>query len=286
MEREEVDFKKMARVLETEWKAVRMPHAKVWNGRFTKEDTKKHIISICTTCMNRLDDLKQTLPVNIEDNILYDNVEFVVLDYGSSNNEMYKWLTEDKRMREYIELRLLNYYKVHGVNFYSMSHSRNVAFKVANGSIVNNVDADCFTNKGFAAFINRTANECPEKAMFAKSKQLLRGRLGFYKNEFIELLGGYDESLTGYGHDDQDLMNRAWELGFTMMPFRGTFSGCVKEHRKHLTDNFKEKRWWYSEGKNRLLSYMNLIVGKFKANKGKEWGKANLINIEGSEFSI
>ena len=49
------------------------------------EVKRQHKISICTTCMNRLDDLKQTLPQNILDNADYTRTEFVLIDYNSSD---------------------------------------------------------------------------------------------------------------------------------------------------------------------------------------------------------
>ncbi|GAH09498.1 unnamed protein product, partial [marine sediment metagenome] len=91
--------------------------------------------------------------------------------------------------------------------------------------------------------------------------------------------GGYDEDLTGYGHDDADLMNRGWELGFTMMPFRGPFSGCTADHVKHQSGNYREL-WWKTEGRNRFLSYVKILMGKWKANEGKEWGVAKIQKMD------
>ena len=48
-------------------------------------------ISFCTVCMNRLQYLMQTLPVNIAGNIDYPNLEFVVLNYNSKD-DMENWI--------------------------------------------------------------------------------------------------------------------------------------------------------------------------------------------------
>lgn len=270
----EVDFKALAKILEQTWGGARLPKMLFWNGRFTRPVIKQYRISLCTTCMNRLDDLKQTLPQNIKDNLNYPNIEFVLLDYNSKDG-LGDWVKSE--MRDYIERGTLVYYKTEEPEFFDMSHSRNIAFKVATGEIANNIDADAFTNKGFAECINRLANEQPEKAIFAKSRQLLRGRQGYFKKEFIEL-GGYDETLLGYGHDDADLMNRAWESGFKLMSFArcGDFTGIIPGHKKHQEGNYKEK-WWITEGRNRFISYSNLLLGRFRANEGRIWGKAKLI---------
>jgi len=285
-----IDVKKLAKILENSWYHNMKDRGGFicWDGRFTKEVTKQYKVSICTTCMDRLSDLKQTLPQNIQDNLDYPNVEFVVLDYNSKKDDVAGWIKSE--MMEHITSGKLVYYRTKSnYPYFDMSHSRNVVFLAASGDIVNNVDADAFTPSieewGFATYINKLANEQPEKAIFAKSRQLLRGRLGFFKKEFIEILGGYDETLKGYGNDDANLQNRAWELNFKMMSFRGRFCGIVPDHIKHQEGNYKEE-WWKTEGKNRLISYTNLIVGNFVANEGRSWGKARLIKNFNEETEV
>lgn len=281
-----IDTKALGTVLEKTWDKSMKERGgyPTWNGKFTKGVSENYKISLCTTCMDRLDDLKQTMPKNILDNINYPHVEFVLLDYNSKDG-LDDWVREN--LMEYIERRSLIYIRTEEPEFFDMSHSRNVAFLAASGDIVNNIDADGFCGKGYAEFINKCANEIPEKAIFAKSRQLLRGRMGLYRGEFIELLGGYSEELKAYGHDDADLLHRAWELGFIMMPFsrHGDFVGIIKQHVKHQEGNY-EKPWWVTEGENRLLSYANVICKRLKANEGRVWGKAKLVKNFGEEIEV
>jgi hypothetical protein len=190
-------------------------------------------------------------------------------------------------MMEHISSGKLVYYRTEEPEFFDMSHAKNVAFLAATGDIVNSVDGDNFIPPSkecdFATYINKLANEQPEKAIFAKSRQLLRGRLGFWKREFIEL-GGYDQDLIGYGNEDSNLQSRAWMCMYKMMSFRGQFCGIIPDHIKHREGNYKEE-WWRTEGRNRLISYTNLIVGNFIANRGRIWGKAKLMkNFNGEEI--
>ena len=274
-----INTKAIAKIMEKEWlrsmkergmlKTFNQPVKEI--DLYSPEGFRR--ISICTTVMNRLGDLKQTLPKNMADNADYPNLEFVVLDYNSSDG-LGDWIKAE--MMEYIEKGRLVYARTAQPKYFSMSHSRNLAFKVACGEIVNNLDADNFCQKGFAAYVNRQAAMMPRKAIFAKSRQLLRGRLGFYKDEW-EALGGYSEALGSYGHDDADLLHRAWESGFTLMPWSrgGNFVGIIPNHRKHLDENM-EKAWWVTEGENRMISFTNLITGRLIANEGREWGKGHL----------
>jgi hypothetical protein len=219
----------------------------------------------------------------------YPNVDFVLLNYNSSQDDMDEWVKEN--LMGYIEKGVLNYYHTTEPQFYSMTHSRNVAFKLGQGDIVNNVDADHYTNPAhghplkyqdtktdycFAEWINVLANHQPERAVFLKSKQKNRGRLGFYKKDFL-WLGGYDEDLKGYGFDDCDLLNRALCAGFTCVFFTGSYFSHTPDHRRHPTGNYENKDWRYTQRLNTLISILNLKYGKFQANEGKEWGTATLL---------
>jgi len=235
-------------------------------------------ISLCTTVMNRSDDLIRSLPQNIEDNKDYPNLEFLILDYNSSSNELIKlinFLSQPLYLELINEGRLI-FYRTEEPSHYSMSHSRNIAFKQAKGDIVVNVDADNLTNKGFASKINQLANAKPEMAIFAKGKRMLRGRLGFYKKEFIELLGGYNEDFIGYGVDDRDIMCRAFGLGFTAMCFGGKYFGIVEQIiKENKTINMINQNWKYTEKLNKIISFFNLAYGLYKANINRKWGVVN-----------
>jgi hypothetical protein len=262
----------------------------IWDCSFNNPVTKNYKISFCTTCMGRLHTLKKTLPKNIKHNKKYKNVEFVILDYNSQDG-LEKWMK--KKMMEHIKSGKVVYYKTTEPTLFSMAHSRNIAFKVATGDIVNNLDADNYTidigrdipNECWASYLNRMANQSSEKVIFAKGKRGMHGRIGFYKKEFIEMLGGYDEEIKGYGHDDHDLVQRAWKLGFTMYWWGGQYYGGIRTSGSEKDKNMKG-RWRVTEKENKIQSAKNIKNGKFKANEGKHWGKATLIKNFKKEIKI
>lgn len=262
---------------------------KIWDRIFNNEVLNNFRISFCITCMNRLHNLKLTLPKNIENNKSYGNVEFVLLDYNSKDG-LEEWVKSN--MMGYIESGLMVYYKTVEPKYFSMSHSRNVAFKVASGDIVNNLDADNFvfkdgvsTTECLASYINRMANDCREKVIFAKGKRYMHGRIGFYKKEFIDILGGYDEQLLGYGHDDHDIVGRAWAQNFIMYWWGGAYYSRIKTSRKEKDQNM-ERHWKITENENKVKSAANISIGKVKANLGVDWGKSHLVKNFKEEIDI
>jgi len=254
----------------------------IWDGKLTVPVTREYRISLCTTCMGRLHDLKQTLPKNIEDNRDYPNVEFVILDYNSDDG-LEDWMR--KSMMQHIESGVVAYYRTTEPKYYSMAHSRNVAFLVAGGDIVNNVDADNWTSTSFAGYVNRLANQCPRKAIFAKGKRMLRGRIGFFKDEWEEL-GGYDERFDGYGHDDKDILYRAWMMGFTLMWYGGDYVARLKTPRAIKAARMRNKNWRQTEETNKLISEENLRRGRYRANDGLRWGAARVVKNFKEELNM
>jgi len=234
--------------------------------------------------MDRLADLSQTLPFNLGYE-RYPDVEFVLLDYGSKKDDVAAWVKAN--LSDYISNGKLNFYRTDEPQHYSMGISRNIAFKAATGDVVVNVDADNYIvwrtapqapDRTFCEYLNILANQCEgRRGMFAKGKRLLRGRLGFFKKEFMDELGGYDEEMVGYGYDDIDLLRRGWASGYELYWFGGIYLERIKTSSKQKGENMPIKNWKESEKLNQQLGYKKIEQGILKANEGKPWGKARLI---------
>jgi len=165
--------------------------------------------------MNRLHHLKQTLPKNIADNGDYPNIEFVLLDYNSSDG-MEEWVKAE--FKEEINSGLVTYFKVEDVEYFDRSHSRNMMFKLATGDIICNIDADNFTGENFANYINTVFNEKENIVLLTDTKRryyYIRDCIGRFcaKKEDFVAIAGYDESMKGYGLEDDDLYERLLALG-------------------------------------------------------------------------
>jgi predicted glycosyltransferase involved in capsule biosynthesis len=190
--------------------------------------TKKKI-SFCITCMNRLYHLKDTLKKNIEDNYLPKEVEFVLLDYNSSDH-LEKWVKDE--MSDHINSGILVYYRTTTPIYYHRSHSRNIAFRLSEGNILCNLDADNYLGEGFAVEMISEFSQNPEIFYTSDlSSNDIFGRVLMLRENFYAVRG-YNEFLEGYGFEDVDLYTRLSKKGLKQMVFFNPQYYNVIKHSK------------------------------------------------------
>ena len=186
-------------------------------------------ISFCITCMNRLHHIQETLPKNIQDNYLPNEVEFVLLDYNSSDG-LEEWVKTS--MSEHIKSGILTYYKTLDATNYLRSHSRNVSFRLAQGHVVCNLDADNFLGKGFAI---EMIKEFEQKQHIFYTSDLSSkdayGRVCLLKTDFLAIRG-YNEALVGYGYEDDDLFIRLEKHGLKHLYYHNQDFNHAISHSK------------------------------------------------------
>ena len=173
-------------------------------------------IAFCITCMNRLEHIRETLIKNMEDNYLVGDVEFVLLDYNSTDG-LEQWCAAN--LKPYIDSGFLHYYKTTEPTAYNRSHSRNMAFRLAHAEIVCNLDADNFLGKEFAEYMLELFSH--QNDIFCTSTYAVKdvtGRICLRKNDFIRVRG-YNEAFTGYGFEDLDLYDRLIRTGLKQVFF-------------------------------------------------------------------
>lgn len=230
-------------------------------------------VSFCTTCMNRLFHLRQTYLRNIEDNVDYGDVEFVLINYNSRDN-LDAWAREN--LTPYIEAGIVNYYRTDVPELFHASIAKNLAHKVATGDIVVNLDGDNYTGRDFAFYVNYKMSQIGDKAVLHFKKAPYwgtEGRIVMAKKFFMQL-GGYDEAFAAIGHEDDDLIDRATALG-------GIYENIQVENFLHyLSNTTKEKavnctpdntNYYVLNAINKETSIRNIKEGRLVANPGG-WG--------------
>lgn len=190
-----------------------------------------HKISLCITCMNRLDHLKKTLGKNIKNNADYLNLEFVLLDYNS-NDGLQDWVLNNFR-KELAEDRLV-YYRTDEPKYFQMSRAKNISHTLASGNIVCNLDADNYTGKDFAFYINSVMQSSiniigvhkKDNKIFPSHISDCGGRIFLTKENFLKM-GGYNEKFIGWGLEDIEFTKRAAILGLRTEDIPRSFLGAI-----------------------------------------------------------
>ena len=188
--------------------------------------------------MNRTHHLKQTLIKNIEDNSDYDNWEIVLLDYNSQDG-MEDWVKE--KAAGYIASGKVIYYQTPDPDKFNHSHAKNVAFNLATGDIVCNINADNFTGLHFASYVNESFNKKSNQVLTPiyftgqnKDKMPPRdimGKVCVRKNDFLKV-NGFDESMAMYGFEDYDFINRLELANINRAPIEDAFWGFIEHENE------------------------------------------------------
>jgi hypothetical protein len=163
---------------------------------------------------------------------------------------------------------------------------------LATGDLVTAIDADMFVGDDFLAYLNRIANQLPEKTIFIRGKTAIRGRIALYKDEFMAL-GGFCEDFVGYNPWDRDIFHRAIASGFKVACFGRYYGNKVDgildaANHPDRNDNYPEcVGGWSSTMKlNRALGAINILLGRVVANDRIHWGKAKLIKNFEEEVDV
>ena len=163
-------------------------------------------VSICITVMNRLHHIQETLPANLHENDS-PGIEFVLLDYNS-NDGLDQYIKTN--FSQHLETGRLIYYKCNTVQSFKRSHSRNMAFRLAEGDIVCNLDGDNYAGEDFGKYVQQVFSNGENICLTGLQNQWLpdaSGKLCVKKSDFLEVTG-YDEAFEGYGFEDYDMVNR------------------------------------------------------------------------------
>jgi glycosyltransferase involved in cell wall biosynthesis len=159
--------------------------------------------------MNRAQHIKQTLERNILDNLDHGDTEVILIDYNS-RDDLASYVRD--QFTGYIGSNRLTYYQTRTPEYFNRSHSRNIAFRLATGDIICNVDADNFTGPGFAAHLSALFSSTTDQFFYANERWDVIGRIAVRRENFYKV-GGFDERMVFYGFEDTDFMHRLVKSG-------------------------------------------------------------------------
>ena len=192
--------------------------------------------------MNRLEHLKITLKENLKDLDSYRNIEFLILDYGS-REPIYEHIKSV--FPRFLDSGNIKLFRVEATQ-YNMSHSRNVAFKLATGDILCNIDADNYVGYGFARYIREVFEKEPNVFLTCQGNPNhpgdVRGRLCVKRRDFFSIRG-YDERMIFYGFDDYDIVNRLTNYGLRQKIITDDrFVNFIRHNNRLRVSNFRQSK--------------------------------------------
>lgn len=176
-------------------------------------------IAFVTTCKNRTQHLKMTLPKNLADNADYPDCVFIVLDYGSQDDLRAYMLAHHGA--DLASGRLVFYSRQHDGPF-KMAHAKNIAHRLGilhGAQILVNLDADNYTGRNFAYYVDAEFVRIGDRG-FLRGRMVkgfmprgIAGRIAVTSKAFLKL-GGYDEAYAAWGPDDWDFNARLRRVGY------------------------------------------------------------------------
>ena len=245
-------------------------------------------VSFCTTCMDRLCHLKQVYLKSLE-NTAGCNVEFILLNYNSKDN-LDEWVVDN--LSDPIKNRIVKYYKTTEPVYFVASHAKNIAYKLATGDLICNLDADNLVLPGFYEFIVNEFVNNPEIILTSDSLDVnghhgCCGKIVCKKEDFYSV-NGYDENIyLGWGMDDTNFQTRCrLQNNLELRGIDKKWSFCIKHSNIMRTKNFQLKDYSLTMSMSVEITKEACENKKYIANENMHWGKANLIENFYKEISI
>ncbi len=234
------------------------------------------MISFCTTCHNRLWQLKQTLPHNLKMAQKF-NAEICLLNYGSNDN-LDEWIKKNYRIE--INNNLLRYSKTSS-EFFNAPHAKNISHLLATKNILFNLDADNYITDNIKKIIQ----------LFEQNNHLIihnwsgsytdgtYGRIIINGKNF-KMIGGYDENIPGMTYQDSDLISRSIRFGMTylLLPYRSSISPVYNTADQKFINikHYKQKELIEQTNKKQFIK--NCKWGSIQANFKNIFGKSTCIS--------
>jgi hypothetical protein len=179
----------------------------------------------------------------------------------------------------YINGGILKYFRTNEPIKFSMSHAKNVAALASKGSIIVNVDSDNYIGHGFAEHVCEQFSQNEDLyCRCTRGMEGTGGRIATLRKDFLAI-GGYEESLQGWGYEDTDFVLRLKLLKKDRHGLPKAFCKSI-EHDDLLREanlNIKENESITTQSQQNKAKYdLWLKERRALANVGRIWGRAKL----------
>lgn len=228
---------------------------------------KSKLLSFCITCMNRLDQIKKTLPQNLKDNKYHQkDIEFVLVDFGTEN--LKEWILEN--FKSELDSNYLVYYYTDELKFWHSPIAKNTSHLLASGKYLVNLDCDNYTGYEGGNWVLKQFEKY-DNLLIHQSLNIFEsgtmGRIGMSRENFLKL-GGYNQQFKPMGHQDGDIINRGKKLGLNYQNLTNqTYNKALLNDKDRSVENCQHQYHYKNMMKvNMFISQFNIKSNELKAN--------------------
>lgn len=218
--------------------------------------------------MNRLEDLKATMPDRILNANSSPPVEIAILDYHSTDG-LCGYMQELMTTTVLNELSFISYQVYTKRLYFHSTHAYNLAMLSGRGEWCILNPADVFLKDGYIKILReRIAEGC----LWCNTDKKRRSTIAIKKSEFITA-GGYDERFESYGPDDVDIIERLERRGLKRGSIPDNLLNDIFTPAEKKIENYRVKGSHKELGKS-LMPYLyeNRANKQMVANEGRVWG--------------
>lgn len=215
-------------------------------------------LAFCTAIMNRLPQFAQVFEANLETMRQHPDCEWVILDYGSSDE-----------LAEFLLSRPLpdnvRPFRAEAPRWHA-SIAKNLAIDCSEASHVMTLDAD--NRIGSAPAL--VARMRPDEIIHHWSGRYLDGTFGrilLSRTTFYDRLGGYDESFLPMAHQDSDLLQRSRALGIVVRHIPCDANSAVGNTKADSVANCQGVSWREMKRSNAIRSRYHIASGQLRATR-------------------
>jgi len=225
------------------------------------------LISLCTAVMNRLDDLRLTMPARIRAANESPPVRIGIYDYSSTDG-LSEYMDELMEIAQLAPGNSIAYAYTSGKKYMHITKAWNAAIISFQSEYFIKVDADTIIMPGY---INAVREQIEEGAIWGNGEKYLNSL--FCKLDYFIKIGGYDERFEFYGPDDKDFLRRlALNGGKRGELPRGLLEQIYTPDDKKVI-NYRVKGTKHSLSRQmRHIYEENMRNEVMVANVGEDWG--------------
>jgi hypothetical protein len=238
------------------------------------------LISLCVPVMNRLEELKQSLPIITEIAVRSPQVQLVIVDYGSTDGTSEYIYQMEKIWGSSMDCRM-TVRKLHA-RYYNSAHARNLCVQASFGEYIIQLSAEALPDLLLLPYIRTRIAEGKPVWMCEDTKfegQYCGRFIVCKRHEFMES-GGYDERFNLYGPEDKDICFRLHRRGGKFEPYPNYLCREIPTDNGRKLENLDKSglpgRMWQKREMMHMMGPIfrkNIEDGLLVANPGKDWTK-------------